>query len=641
VQNKYGAVDPAWRKWTPSAPTSPHWYRVADLERLAGAYLSHDRQRNATRLLRDFLGQFDGLTGTAKRKAVLEAVGLQRAPLERLLNGDAEFDHELVADLLGEMQQAARPIKPERLGPLGRDKVVRSLELSGADPESIRYKLIKGVDDGVPWVVEAAFGYRHGSDDGRRLLSGVNWSPALDADNDPFALGSQISSAYCGRYEPVAILAHLICPRPEFVDRGKSRLARHSPGYAAIEQAVASVTEDWTKHRKREIRNRSLEQKRLERMRRQRSPEASLKDLVIKHLPAVIEKVSHAGKLSFTQRDVFYAIRPLVQDEHERRSLGYGYFCSLITDYENEHGEIAGMQREPRGSIYHPHLRQEIPLSTESVANYHRPFWTFNKLVYIEKAGTQANLVETGWPEEHDTAIASVAGFTTRAIKDLVDMLAISPEPLTVFCVHDADAAGTLIYHTLVNETKARRARKIKVVNLGLEPWEGVEMGLEVEAVEQIDRLRPVAPYVYEHDAEWRDWLADRGFESWADWLQKYRIELNAMPPAKRIAWLTEKIERYPPRKVVPPAMVLHEERVAAAREAIRDELTERARIEERTEEIVRKIEWPDRAALPKLVTRFLERVRQRRESWSRPMKIAGAKAAKRALDHLGTDGTP
>ena len=85
------------------------------------------------------------------------------------------------------------------------------------------------------------------------------------------------------------------------------------------------------------------------------------------------------------------------------------------------------------------------------------------------------------------------------------------------------------------------------------------------------------------------------GFESWADWLQKYRIELNAMPPAQRIAWLTEKIERYPPRKVVPPAEVLHDERVSAAREAICDELTERARIEERTEELVGKIEWPDR----------------------------------------------
>ena len=74
------AVEPGWTKWTPSAPTSPHWYRVADLERLAGAFLSHDRERKTVRVLRDFLAQFDGLTGTAKRKAVLDASGLQRAP---------------------------------------------------------------------------------------------------------------------------------------------------------------------------------------------------------------------------------------------------------------------------------------------------------------------------------------------------------------------------------------------------------------------------------------------------------------------------------------------------------------------------------------------------------------------------------
>ena len=111
------------------------------------------------------------------------------------------------------------------------------------------------------------------------------------------------------------------------------------------------------------------------------------------------------------------------------------------------------------------------------------------------------------------------------------------------------------------------------------------------------------------------------------------------MPPAQRIEWLTEKIKRYPPRKVVPPAMVLHEERVAAAREAIRDELTERARIEERTEEIIAKIEWPDRAALPKLATRFLDRMRQRGESWRRPMKAAGRKLAKRILVRLDAEG--
>ena len=189
-------------------------------------------------------------------------------------------------------------------------------------------------------------------------------------------------------------MVHLICPRPEFLDRGKSSLAAHSPGFSAIRDAVEFVTADWAKQRRSEIRDKAREQKRAEKMRvEQRAPELSLKDLVLKHLPAVIKEISEDGRLSFTQRDVFYAIRPLVQQVHEK-SLNYGYFTSLITDYENECGEISGMQREPRGTLYHPHLRQEIPLSTESVANYDRPFWTFNKIVYIEKAGTQQNLIE-------------------------------------------------------------------------------------------------------------------------------------------------------------------------------------------------------------------------------------------------------
>jgi hypothetical protein len=51
--------------------------------------------------------------------------------------------------------------------------------------------------------------------------------------------------------------------------------------------------------------------------------------------------------------------------------------------------------------------------------------------------------------------------------------------PIKIFCVHDA--AGTMIYQTLQEETKARRARKVEIVNLGLEPWEGIAMDLEVE----------------------------------------------------------------------------------------------------------------------------------------------------------------
>ena len=175
----YEAIDPAWTKWTPSSPTSPHWYQVADLERLAGAFLSHDRERKTVRLLRDFLAQFDGLTGTAKRKAVLEAVGLQRAPLDRLLNGRDDFDHDLVNRLLKAMQAKARPIKPKALGPLGRDNIAAIFEHWRGDLETYRYKMVTGVCGGVPWVIEAALACRP-EGCARQLICGINWSPALD-----------------------------------------------------------------------------------------------------------------------------------------------------------------------------------------------------------------------------------------------------------------------------------------------------------------------------------------------------------------------------------------------------------------------------------------------------------------------------
>src|SRR5262249_61338012 len=70
------------------------------------------------------------------------------------------------------------------------------------------------------------------------------------------------------------------------------------------------------------------------------------------------------------------------------------------------------------------------------------------------------------------------------------------------------------IYETFQEATRARGARKIKIINLGLEPWEAIEMGLEVEEIERSKKRRPVANYVLE-----RDDLAPDG-KPWEDWLQ-------------------------------------------------------------------------------------------------------------------------
>ena len=94
--------------------------------------------------------------------------------------------------------------------------------------------------------------------------------------------------------------------------------------------------------------------------------------------------------------------------------LKIGNFTAIITNYENEYGEIEGMYREPRGSITHPHRNETITLGTLMVEDYERPVWTFNKLAYIEKEGANEALKAAGWLERHDCAVMSSKGYSTR-----------------------------------------------------------------------------------------------------------------------------------------------------------------------------------------------------------------------------------
>lgn len=88
----------------------------------------------------------------------------------------------------------------------------------------------------------------------------------------------------------------------------------------------------------------------------------------------------------------------------------------------------------------------------------------------------------------------------------------------------------------------------IHVINLGLDPWEALDMDLQVEKFRELggkrDRQLPVAEYVPRR---------------WKDWLQTQRVELNAMTSPEFIRWLNSKFAEHAD-KVVPPAAVLREE---------------------------------------------------------------------------------
>ena len=224
----WSATDTAWPKWKPNKPTSAHWNELQHLERLIGAYVTHDREAGADRFVADFIAEFDGLTGSQKRAKVLDDSDLKRVRLSEFVVSE-KLDRPRIERLLKSMQQHTRPIKSGRLGIIGEDHLRARLLAMGVQEDSFGYskKLSK---DGLPYVLESAFGWLGDeSEDSRRIFAGANWSAAI---KNPFrtfgstgeGLEAALSDMRAGRNEPIVFVLHLAHPRVEYTDRGKSAL---------------------------------------------------------------------------------------------------------------------------------------------------------------------------------------------------------------------------------------------------------------------------------------------------------------------------------------------------------------------------------------------------------------------------------
>jgi DNA topoisomerase VI subunit B len=219
------ATTPDWDKWKANFPTCPHWYSTSTLARLISAYIAHDLDAGRERLIREFVAEFRGLSSSRKQKAVLEATGLARQPLSALVkNGNVCPD--LAHSLLTAMRLETKPVKPESLGVIGKEHLMARFIESNGDPDSFKYRRTLSADP-TPEVYEFAFGYCPSREDiGRRIITGVNWSPGI---LNPFrqlgyfqSLDSILADAFCGDSEPILVFLHVASPAVHYTDRGKS-----------------------------------------------------------------------------------------------------------------------------------------------------------------------------------------------------------------------------------------------------------------------------------------------------------------------------------------------------------------------------------------------------------------------------------
>jgi hypothetical protein len=509
--------------------SSPWWYDAAQFHELLSA--SGDVP------VRELVANLDGCTGARAGEIVAEA-GLNRRVCDNISREQADR-------LLKVARKYAREVNPKRLGSVGPDLFPDMAYVTASGEVTFGGGPLRAA---VPFVVEAWARERRNME----ITVCVNRTPVtgdFDAVHNKreinlFGCGLRFTVAEAPKDKNFAITLNITTPFMPITSDGKE--PNLEPFFEGIKDAVAKA------------------------VRKARRPDAkgkTQKDHVLDNLDDVIAKVSGEEGYRFNARQLFYALRPIVMNE-TGEELKIANFTNIITDYENEHGEIPLMYREPRGSITHPHRNETITLGTLMVEEYERPAWNFNKLLYIEKEGAQEALKQNRWSERHDCAVMSSKGFSTRAARDLIDKLVEHDEPVEVFCVHDADSSGTMIYQTLQEATRARGARKIEIVNLGLEPWEAVEMRLEVERLEETSRLKPVAAYVSGHGGNWENWL------------QTNRVELNAMTTPQLIDWLDRKMADHGGGKLIPPKHVLERE--------LAERLESKVRLRSPTESCVR-----------------------------------------------------
>ena len=625
-QYAYDATTSTWHKWGPSDPTSPHWYRLEDFERLLSAYISHDQDRGMDRSVRDVVCEFRGLTGTAKQKNVLSATNLARTNLSALVNGRG-LRRDVTESLLTAMQGNTKPVKPKALGVIGEDHIKARFADLGGDMDTFQYKKsLARTEDGLPCIVEVAFAWCPDADD-RAIIHGINWSPGI---KNPFrnlggcdGLDGLLERQRAGWDEPVALLIHVACPRVQYTDRGKSAVVIDDKLGGIITKAIESVTAKWTKRRKAEDRASQAESRRDALLRSQRK--MSTKDAAWEVMEEAYLKASTDDTLPAKTRQIYYAARRKILALTGKDSLGQSYFSqSLVPDYMDAHPhETASWDvvYDARGKFTEPHTGKEVPLGTVEVRRYldnvqsHStgssgveggltfssrfstcgPTNRFGAVLFIEKEGFNELFQAVSLTSKYDIAIASTKGISVTACRSLVDNLC-GRYGIPLLVLHDFDKSGFSILGTLQRDTRRYEFQnEFQVIDLGLRLADVNAYSLESEHVRHGKRKNgqvvDPAPNLRENGATEEEIEFLRGDLTREGYVGQ-RVELNAFTSGDLITWLEAKFEEHGIRKVVPDSDTLGN----AYRRALETETINRqvAKFCEETREEVEEAEIPN-----------------------------------------------
>src|SRR5262249_7453176 len=187
------------------------------------------------RTVREFIGEFRGLSGSAIQRKVLAEVGCSHQSLEQFF-GVKQVNQKGIAKLLAAMRKNSKPVAPHHLGLIGAEHFRQCFLAAGGNADTFKYQQRKGTTtEGIPYVIEFAFGlHQSGLTQGaasisRKFITGANWSVGI---HNPFrAFGSTgeglentLAQVRANASQPVICALHLASAYVQYADRGKSSI---------------------------------------------------------------------------------------------------------------------------------------------------------------------------------------------------------------------------------------------------------------------------------------------------------------------------------------------------------------------------------------------------------------------------------
>lgn len=515
--------------------TSAYWYNSEAFFDLLQAF-------NGS--LYDLVSEFDGCTSSSKLTKITK--GFPKNTMAKELS----FSESEI--LLTNIRQQSKQVNPTRLGSIGEID-----EYTGYNMQSSIFTMstARGIHNAdIPIKVEILIE----ETDRAKCKILINKSPVikdiylLDNKKDNYRIwGNGLDINF--KVKSPEIIININTPYMPITSDGKE------PDFRLIKDIVSETVEKAIKKykKKNKLLNNTIGIK-----------PPTQKEIILTNLQSAVRKASGEGKYRFSVRQLFYVIRPILMDML-KINPDYKYFKDVIMNFQAENEDIPGMYNDPRGSLYTPHINETMPVGTLSVEKYKRPKFTFNKVIYIEKEGFFEVLKDIKFPERYDCALLTSKGYASTAVKDLLDYLGDTEEEIQVFCIHDCDKAGTMIYQTLQEETKIRGKRKVNIIDLGLNPSEAISMNLEPEKID--DTSNPAADYL---EPEYKKWL------------QTNRVELNAMTTPQFIEWIESKMNKYGiVGKVIPEDKILDEELTNNVKYLVKERAKERILMENNFEQ--------------------------------------------------------